>query len=301
MISAFVITGFLGSGKTTFMLNTIRKYFQDNKIAIIVNEIGDIGVDGKILKNVYSNVLELSEGCICCSLSAEFEKGVHEILERYDPEFLFVETSGTSEPFPIMLSLQNLGVLLEGIICIVDAKNFKNYKENPTFKYQIGSSNIIIINKIDLANDIDKVEQEIHIIKQEYNIKDMITQKPLFKHYKIYKSRFGELNEDIFKDTYPIKNLPNIPANLEHLEHIKKYVMFIKKEISYKELDDILKKVPENIFRIKGILKLKDSDKSMLLNYTFGYSELQPIDYEGDSFLVLIGKNIDEKNLFMIK
>jgi len=65
MISSFIITGFLGVGKTTLLLNTVKNYFQDRKIAIIVNEFGEVGVDGKILKNVYSQVLEISEGCIC--------------------------------------------------------------------------------------------------------------------------------------------------------------------------------------------------------------------------------------------
>ena len=147
MISSFVITGFLGVGKTTMLTNSVKQYFPDKKIAIVVNEFGDIGVDSKVLSNVYSEVLEISEGCICCQLAEEFESGVTEIVEKYDPEIIFVETSGASEPFPIFLSLQNLGISVDGIICVVDAKNFSSYKDNSTAKYQLGGSNIIVLNK----------------------------------------------------------------------------------------------------------------------------------------------------------
>jgi G3E family GTPase len=153
MIQSFIITGFLGVGKTTMLTNTVKEHFSDRKVAIIVNEFGDIGVDGNILKNVHSEVLEISEGCICCQLAQEFESGVIEIINKYNPEIIFVETSGASEPFPIFLSLQNLGISVEGVICVVDAKNFDSYKENSTAKYQIGGSNIIVLNKTDLVNE----------------------------------------------------------------------------------------------------------------------------------------------------
>jgi G3E family GTPase len=157
MIQSFIITGFLGVGKTTMLTNTVKEHFSDKKVAIIVNEFGDIGVDGNILSNVYSEVLEISEGCICCQLAQEFESGVIEIMNKYNPEIIFVETSGASEPFPIFLSLQNLGISVEGVICVVDSKNLGSYKDNSTAKYQIGGSNIIVLNKTDLVND-DELE-----------------------------------------------------------------------------------------------------------------------------------------------
>jgi G3E family GTPase len=308
MISSFVITGFLGAGKTTFMLKAVKEHFKDKKVAVIVNEIGDVGVDGKILQNVYSNVLELSEGCICCTLHAEFEKGVYEILEKYNPDFLFVETSGASNPFPIMLSLQNLGSLLEGVVCVVDAKNFHNYKSNETFKYQIGSSNIIVINKIDLVSEkeLENIEDEIKVIKKEYNLRDFLTSEEFFKDFKIYKSKYGQIDEDLFKHIYPIRDLPNLPINLagvNHLEesHIGEFVVFLEKEISYDELEQKLKNIPKNIYRIKGIVRLKDFQTPMVVNYVFGYTELSPIEkYDGKSFLVFIGENIKKENVFVL-
>ena len=172
MIQSFILTGFLGVGKTTMLTNTVKEHFGDKKVAIVVNEFGDIGIDGNIVSNVHSEVLEISEGCICCQLAQEFEAGVIEIINKYDPEIIFVETSGASEPFPIFLSLQNLGISIEGVICVTDAKNFDSYKENSTAKYQVGGSNIIVINKTDLVTEeeLEAVKQEIIDIKEQYNI-----------------------------------------------------------------------------------------------------------------------------------
>ncbi|MGC8678079.1 MAG: CobW family GTP-binding protein [Hydrogenobaculum sp.] len=308
MISSFVITGFLGSGKTTFMLKAVKEHFKDKKVAVIVNEIGDIGVDGKILQNVYSSVLELSEGCICCSLQAEFEKGVYEILEKYNPDFLFVETSGASNPFPIMLSLQNIGSLLEGVVCVVDAKNFYSYKSNETFKYQIGSSNIIVVNKIDLISEkeLENIENEIKTIKKEYNLRDFLTSEEFFKDFKIYKSKYGQVDEDLFKHVYPIRDLPKLPAHLSlvnHLEesNIEEFAVFLEKELSYDELEQKLKNIPKNIYRVKGIVRLKDFQTPMVVNYVFGYTELSPIEkYDSKSFLVFIGENIKKESVFVL-
>ncbi len=308
MISSFIVTGFLGAGKTTFMINAVRDYFKDRKVAIIVNEIGDVGVDGKILQNVYSNVLELPEGCICCSLQSEFEKGVYEILEKYNPDFLFVETSGASNPFPIMLSLQNIGSLLEAVICLVDAKNFRSYKSNETFRYQIGSSNIIVINKADLVSqeELKLVEEELKAIKKEYNLKDFLTNEEFFKNFKIYVSSYGKVESGLFEHTYPIKDLPNLPEQLANVNHLKEsnigeYIVFLEKELSYEDLDKSLKNLPANVYRVKGIVKLKDFDTYMVLNYVFGYTELSPIEnYSGKSFLVFIGENIRKENVFAL-
>ena len=182
MIQSFIITGFLGVGKTTMLTNTVKQYFKDKKVAIVVNEFGDIGIDGNVLSNVHSEVLEISEGCICCQLSEEFESGVLEIIAKYSPEIIFVETSGASEPFPIFLSMQNLGISVEGVICVIDSKNLNSYKENSTAKYQIGGSNIMVLNKTDLVtpDELEAVKSEVTQIKDEFNIKNTMTGKTIF-------------------------------------------------------------------------------------------------------------------------
>lgn len=309
MISSFVITGFLGVGKTTMLTNSVKQYFNDKKIAIVVNEFGDVGVDSKILTNVYSEVLEISEGCICCQLSEEFEKGVAEIIKNYDPEIIFIETSGASEPFPIFLSLQNLGISVDGIVCVVDAKNFSSYKDNSTAKYQLGGSNIIVLNKTDLVSDEEaiEVEQDIREIKEKYNIKNTMTGKAIFNNYVIHRAKQGLVNKEVFEGIYKIEEVLKFAEDFKHLDHTMKdsltqKVAYLKEDIYFNDIDTVLANIPENIYRVKGVIKVKDVPNAIFVNYAFGdvtFEELE--EYKGKSLLIFIGDNIDSDVMSLCK
>lgn len=301
MISSFVITGFLGVGKTTMLTNSVKHYFGDKKIAIIVNEFGDVGVDSQILSNVYSEVLEISEGCICCQLAEEFESGVNEIIEKYDPEIIFVETSGASEPFPIFLSLQNLGISVDGIICVADAKNFASYSDNSTAKYQLGGSNIIVLNKTDLVSEdeANKIEEEIRVIKEQYNIKNTLTGVPIFKNYVIHRAEQGLVNQEVFEGIYKVEEVTQFAKDDVHLGHtlkdsITQKVAYLKEGISFSEVDEVLENLPKNIYRVKGVVRVNDVPNAIFVNYSFGDASFEELlDYEGKSLLIFIGEDIE--------
>ena len=301
MISSFVITGFLGVGKTTMLTNSVKQYFPDKKIAIVVNEFGDIGVDSKVLSNVYSEVLEISEGCICCQLAEEFESGVREIIEKYEPEIIFVETSGASEPFPIFLSLQNLGISVDGIICVVDAKNFSSYKDNSTAKYQLGGSNIIVLNKTDLVSEEEAlaVEKELGEIKEEYNIKNTFTGKAIFKNYVVHRAEQGLVNKEVFEGIYRVEDVVKLAEDFKHLDHtikdsLTQKVAYLKEDIVFDDVDAVLGNIPKNIYRVKGIVKVSDVPNAIFVNYSFGDVSFEELpEYEGKSLLIFIGEDID--------
>jgi len=302
MISSFVITGFLGVGKTTMLIESVKKYFTNKKIALIVNEFGEIGVDGNILKNVHSEVLEISEGCICCQLVSEFESGVIEIIDKYNPEMIIVETSGASEPFPIFLSLQSLSISVEGVICVVDSKNFDSYKENSTAKYQIGGSNIIVLNKTDLVDEaqLNSLEKEIIEIKQEYNIKNSLTGESLFNSFLIQKAIKGIVAKELFEGIYEMKDLVKFAKDYQHFDHTTKdslsqKAVYFKKEVTFSDIDQLLSNLPKNIYRVKGIVKTTDVPNPLVVNYSFGDSTFEDMsEYESNSLLVFIGEDIDK-------
>jgi G3E family GTPase len=302
MISSFVLTGFLGVGKTTMLTNSVKKNFGDKKIAIIVNEFGDIGVDSQILKNVHSEVLEISEGCICCQLAEEFEAGVIEIIEKYQPEIIFVETSGASEPFPIFLSLQNLGISVDGVICVVDAKNFDTYKDNSTAKYQLGGSNIIVLNKTDLVTEEELVSLEVEIskLKEHYNIKNTMTGVPIFKSHVTHRATQGVVGKELFEGIYKVEEVVDLAENFTHLDHtlkdsITQKVAYLKADINFADVDKILNNIPKSIYRVKGIVKVKDVPNAIFINYSFGDTSFEELkDYEDKSLLIFIGENSEE-------
>ncbi len=300
MLPSFVITGFLGSGKTTLLINSVRSAFEDKKVAIVVNEFGEVGFDGQVLKNVYSDVLELSEGCICCTLTAEFEKGVREILEKYSPDVLFVETSGVSEPFPIMFSLQSMGLSVEGVICVVDSANFFKYQSSKTARHQIGSSNIIVLNKTDLVkeDELKSVEEEVRKIRKEYSLRNFFTGEEVFPKYILVKTSFGRIPPELFRGV----QIPHLPMQDDHHSHgdelFHQRVVRPPEGMTYAELEEFFKKLPEDVIRAKGIVRLRDVDHPLLVNYSFGSFEVigEKPDYQGEGFLVLIGYNQDGKN-----
>jgi G3E family GTPase len=302
MIQSFVITGFLGVGKTTMLTNTVKEHFSDKKVAIVVNEFGDIGVDGDILSNVYSEVLEISEGCICCQLAQEFESGVIEIMNKYNPEIIFVETSGASEPFPIFLSLQNLGISVEGVICVIDSKNLDSYKENSTAKYQIGGSNILVLNKTDLVTEeeLEAAKQEVIEIKDKYNIKNNLTGATIFNSYVINNAEQGIVNKEVFDGVYRVDDIIELAQEYQHLDHttqdsITQKVAYIKEGINFADLDAVLQNIPKSIYRVKGVAKTADVPNPLVINYAFGNISFDELEtYNEAPILIFIGENIDE-------
>jgi len=302
MVHSFIITGFLGVGKSSMLTNTIKNHFADKKVAIVVNEFGEIGVDQNILKNVHSDVIEISEGCICCQMSQEFESGVIEIVNKYNPEVLFVETSGAAEPFPVFLSLQNLGLSVEGVICVIDAKNYDSYMHNPTAKYQVGGSNILVLNKTDLVNEeeLKQAENDILDYKEKHDIKNTMTGKKVFNNYFVHHAEQGIVPKDVFEGVYQIDEIIGLVNDDHEHDHdhnhdaIDRKVGKLDSQIVFDDLDGLLKSLPNHIYRVKGMVKVTDVPTYLIVNYAFGnvsFDELQ--GYEGDSALVFIGEEIE--------
>ena len=152
-----IIGGFLGSGKTRTILNLIKKLSAENKkTALIVNEVGEIGIDGKTLDIAGIPSKELTSGCICCSLTYNLQLTVSEIAENYNPEVLLIEPTGLSFPSQIRDEMLNMNVMMSfaPVITLVDASRFTDeIKQMPKFvEQQLKESNIIGLNKVDLVD-----------------------------------------------------------------------------------------------------------------------------------------------------
>ncbi|NPA32657.1 MAG: GTP-binding protein [Aquificae bacterium] len=291
MISSFVVTGYLGSGKTSLIVNSAREHLKDKRVAVIVNEFGDVGVDGKILNNVYAQVVELAEGCICCKLSQDFESAVRKLIQDYKPEVLIVETSGSAEPFPVVFSLKTLGLFVDGVICVVDAKNFNKYKDEETARYQLGSSNIVVLNKTDLVppEELPRIEEEVKRIKERYKLVNLFSHEEKKNLYKVYRAVHGRVPPEVFAGSGTPLELVDLHHHHSH-DNLCEEVVYFDKELSYEELEKYLRSLPEEVIRAKGIVKLKDFPHPVFVHYVFGdYDIGMPAQgYEGKPFLVLI-------------
>lgn len=163
-----LITGFLGSGKTT-LLNHILTHRQDLKIAVLVNEFGDINIDSQLLVSADANMVELSNGCICCTINDSLVDTVYTLLEREERlDYLVVETTGLADPLPIMVTFLSTALKafthLDSVITVVDAEVFtQDHFNSEVALNQLIYGDIILLNKTDLVPEAKLAELEAYI------------------------------------------------------------------------------------------------------------------------------------------
>lgn len=163
-----IITGFLGSGKTT-LLNHILTNQQGVKTAVLVNEFGEIGIDNELIVSTDEDMVELSNGCICCTINNDLLEAVYKILERQEGiDYLVVETTGLADPLPVALTFLGTELRdmtrLDSIVTVVDSENFSLDLFNSQAAYsQITYGDIILLNKADLVTEEKLTDLETRI------------------------------------------------------------------------------------------------------------------------------------------
>lgn len=272
-----IISGYLGAGKTTLLKKIIKNL--DRKFAILMNEFGEIDIDAKVIKGKNINITELTGGCVCCSLTGEFEEAIKEIIAKYNPEIIIVETTGVAEPdaivFDISESLPN--VKLDSIITIVDADALIRFPDiGEIGKIQIEMADILLLNKIDLVNK-----------RQLKEVKEKI--KKINKRAQVFETKHCTVDIDILFSIEFEHHIKKIHHKHETL--IKSFTYTFTKSINKNLFKQFLKNLPQNIYRLKGFVAFKN--KTYLLNYVAGRWDLK-LSKSNKLDLVFIGENIDK-------
>ena len=171
-IPVTVITGFLGAGKTT-LVNHVLTQSTGANIGVIVNEFGEVGIDGELIVADEEALIEIRNGCICCTVRTDLVAGVNVLLERSDSKLdrLIIETSGLADPAPVLQTfLADTDLLtrveLESVVTLVDAANFQRQIDDDIAREQIAFADLIVLNKVDLldTDEIATLERDLRAI-----------------------------------------------------------------------------------------------------------------------------------------
>ncbi|CAB1084660.1 Metal chaperone, involved in Zn homeostasis [Olavius algarvensis Delta 1 endosymbiont] len=292
-----VLTGFLGSGKTSFLQHFIEYQVQLNRfVAIIQNEIGEIGLDGKLLDHDYA-VTEIDEGCVCCTLVGNLKNAIHQILSSFHPDYIVLETTGLANPYNLLDEISELDELVrfDSITTIVDGLNVKrSLNKYEVAGDQIKAADIILLNKKDLLTDIQL--KEINQILKEIN-----------PAAPILGTTHGDINPSLIysvdlQDDLERTHKKELQEEALHPHHSHEHDGLSSLKITFSEpLDkehfiEAIRSIPPNIFRIKGVIDFIEGQKPMLFQYVGGRFEFSEFNNPKmvDRFLVVIGQDIQQ-------
>jgi G3E family GTPase len=293
-IPATIVTGFLGSGKTT-LINNLLSHGGLGRVAALVNDFGAIDIDAALVAEVADEVIQLSNGCICCTINGDLYAAVERVLALTPPiDRIVIETTGLADPLPVGLTLLQTDLksrcLLEAVVTVVDCANFAlDLFASDAAMAQIVHADIVILNKCDLVDDevAASLERRIAVIKPRA---------------RQIRAVFGRA------PTAAILSVPEEPAVASqrdrHHAHAHDHILAdgfsahavsINEPISAVRFQEWLNEgFPHTVFRAKGIIRFDSPASWFVFQLCGGRASFEP--YAGSRLeggMVFIGRNID--------
>ena len=270
-----LITGPLGSGKTTLLRHILAT--RPTKIAIVMNEFGEIAIDTKVIEGKNVRIAELGGGCVCCSLLGEFEAAVNEIIARVGPDIIIVETTGLAEPEALVFNIQEAlpQCRLDGVVSVIDADMLVRFPElGHTTRLQIEGADILLLNKIDLVQP-----QQIEPLEAKL--------RELNRTATIVRTERCWIDPDLLFGIGHEKKVA--PPQHKHQPEFESFTFTSEKDFSRNCFEGFVDSLPANVHRAKGFVRF--SDGAQLFNFVSGRWDLEPFK-SAETQLIFIGKEI---------
>jgi G3E family GTPase len=305
-----IITGFLGAGKTT-LLNHILTIEHGHRIAVIINEFGEIGIDGDLVIKDEGSILELANGCLCCTVKGDLTKIILDLLKKQDSfDHIIIETTGIANPAPVAEvfyfdPLINSKFYVDGIVTVIDAVNVeKHLEDNDECYKQIAFADLILINKVDLVDEshllqtkkltalVNPLAKTIDCSHANVDIDEILNQSSL--NEKPLKSHDSQEHDNHHEHGHnhksPIESLSlDVPGavNQATFRYWLSTLIFDKSDV---------------IYRMKGIINVADRKEKLIFQSVHRLFEdkLGPewqVDEEKKSKIVFIGEKLNRQEL----
>jgi len=291
-----VLTGFLGSGKTSLLLEIVEHLrAHDQFVAIIQNELGATGVDEYVIDGG-DTVLSLDEGCVCCSLAGSLASGIKRLTERFHPERIILETSGLANPVNLLATQDTWADLarLEMVVTVIDAVHgLDMLATSDIARDQVRSGDVLVINKCDLVDPL--VLDTLRSRLRERNPRaPMVTTD----HGQLHPGLLFDAGTD--DDLPPSRPAAPLLRRRNHEDEAFSAVRLAQPtDLTREALARWLDALPPDVFRVKGVLRLADADGPQVLQGVGQRWELSPLGrpFADEPFLVCIGRNLAEAQL----
>ncbi|MEM7553017.1 MAG: GTP-binding protein [Cyanobacteria bacterium P01_A01_bin.84] len=301
-----VLTGYLGAGKTT-LLNHILTYEHGKKVAVIVNEFGEVGIDNQLVIDADEEIFEMNNGCICCTVRGDLLRIISNLMKRRDKfDHLVIETTGLADPAPVIQTFfvdedMKEQLNLDAVVTVVDAKHISQHWDADEAQEQIAFADVILLNKTDLVTPEQLEELESKI-------------RGMNAIAKIYRTRNSELemNALLGVKAFDLDRALEIDPEFlgedahQHDESVHSLALKTDKALDGDKLNQwlgtLLQTKGPDIFRMKGILNIAGEDERFVFQGVHMIFDGKPDRAwkEGETRkneMVFIGRNLDEAKL----
>jgi G3E family GTPase len=303
-----VLTGYLGAGKTT-LLNRILTHEHGKKVAVIVNEFGEVGIDNQLVIDADEEIFEMNNGCICCTVRGDLIRIIGNLMKRRNKfDHLVIETTGLADPAPVIQTFfvdedMREKLLLDAVVTVVDTKHIWQHWDADEAQEQIAFADVILLNKVDLVTpeQLDELERRI---------------RGMNAMAKIYRTRNAQLEMEALLGVKAFdlnRTLEIDPHFLEehHLDHEHDDSVYSVALVEEGALDgeklnnwlgELLQTQGSDIFRMKGILNIASEEQRYVFQGVHMLFEgtadraWKPEETRNNQ-LVFIGRNLDEDKL----
>lgn len=299
-----LLFGFLGSGKTTLAGRILREYGPKRRLAMIVNEFGDVGVDGEILKGNNIDLIQLASGCLCCTLKGSLLAAVTELAEKSAVDHIVIESTGVAEPEEMLASFSDAVFQerfeLGPVVTVVDAPKFLKIRDmlGPFYEAQIEKSDFVILNKLDMTDSANmaKVRDEVEAMNPDAVIRyaercdvdlDEVMDGPASAALIRWGAGHGVGADDSHEHEH----------GRDHEHHgarhapAQSFVIDLPGEVDRDKLASLYADAPERLWRSKGFVRMGGADH--LVQVAMGAFEVTPCGPRDRHYLVFIGDGLD--------